>query len=139
MAFVLDASMTMSWCFADEGTPFTRSVLTQLRATYAEVPAVWSMEVANVLAMGERRRRITVEQSVAFQLMLGISDIRVEPLWHIGDVSVLLELCRKHRLTAYDAAYLEMARRKRLPLATFDKDLLRAAPLEGVALFGRPV
>lgn len=59
MPFVLDASMTMSWCFADESTPYTRSVLASLLDTYAEVPALWCFEIANVLAINERRRRIT--------------------------------------------------------------------------------
>ncbi len=138
MAFVLDASMTMSWCFDDESTPFTRSALATLLETYAEVPALWPIEVANVLAMGERKKRIDRDDSALFLRRLIRLDIRVQPELSVVEIEDLLTLTRRHGLTGYDAAYLELARRKRLPLATFDKDLLRAAPLEGVALLGRP-
>jgi predicted nucleic acid-binding protein len=59
--FVVDASMTLSWCFVDEVTPYSRAVLAALETTYAVVPALWPFEVANALALAERRKRITQE------------------------------------------------------------------------------
>ena len=64
--FVVDASMTLSWCFADEATPYSRGVLAALETTYAIVPALWPFEVANALGLAERRKRITQEGIVAF-------------------------------------------------------------------------
>jgi len=128
MPFVLDASMTMSWCFADESTPYSRSVLAALLDTYAEVPALWPFEVANVLAINERRRRISVTVSEEFLQTLSGLDIRIDKASPGVDGKALLPLVRSYGLTAYDAAYLELARRKGLPLATFDKELIRAAP-----------
>ena len=123
MPFVVDASMAMTWCFEDEATAYSRSVLETLRRSYAEVPALWRIEVKNVLLVNERRGRITTQGAREFLQML-------PPL----DDQVLFTLARRHGLTAYDAAYLELAKRRGLPLATLDKDLIRAAPLEGVAL-----
>jgi len=134
MPFVLDASMTMSWCFADERTPHSRRVLDLLLDTYAEVPALWSFEVANVLAVNEKRQRLTSTDSVEFLQTLSGLDIRIDRSFPVVDGRVLLPLVRSYRLTAYDAAYLELAKRKGLPLASFDKELIAAAPLAGVKL-----
>ena len=122
--FVLDASLAMSWCFADETTPYTQGVLAGLRTTYAVVPALWPFEITNVLAINERKRRITQEQSDAFLATLAALSIRVDPPIGAAD---LLVLTRKHGLTAYDASYLEVAIRTGLPIATLDKELLRAS------------
>lgn len=133
MPFVLDASMTVSWCFADESTPYTRSVLASLLDTYAEVPALWMFEVANVLAVNERRRRITQTIADEFLETLAGLDIRVDQAIPRMSPKALLPLVQLYGLTAYDAAYLELAKRKGLPLATFDQDLIAAASQEGVA------
>lgn len=138
MPLVIDASMTLSWCFADEMTPYTQSVLEALRGSYAEVPALWLIEIRNVLLMNERRGRVTVQGSKEFLNALSVLDIRFD----FGEPSLaddeVLALARRHRLTAYDAAYLELAKRKGLLLATFDKELIKAAPLEGVTLVPQP-
>jgi predicted nucleic acid-binding protein len=136
MPFVLDTSLTMSWCFADESTDLSRSVLESLSHTYAEVPALWLVEVANVLAINERKSRINTALSDEFLTSLSGLDIRVDQREPRVDGTDLLPLVRRYGLTAYDAAYLELAKRKGLPLATFDKDLIRVAPQEGVALVG---
>jgi predicted nucleic acid-binding protein len=138
MPFVLDASMTMSWCFADERTPYSRSVLQSLLNTYAEVPSLWIFEVANVLALSERKRRISALVSDEFIQVLSALDIRTDQVNPFAAGNELLLLVRRHGLTAYDAAYLELAKRKGLPLATFDKELIKAANQESVALLGRP-
>ena len=135
MPFVLDASVTMTWCFADESTPYSRSVLQLLLSTYAEVPPVWFFEVANVLAIGERKQRIAAALSDEFMNVLSGLDIRIEQPTPPG--TELLLLVTRYGLTAYDAAYLELAKRKGLALATFDSDLIKAASQENVALLGR--
>jgi predicted nucleic acid-binding protein len=136
MPFVLDASMTMSWCFADESNPYSRRVLDSLLDSYAEVPALWPFEIANVLAVNEKRRWLTKTASVEFLQTLSGLDIRIDRSFPMVDGKVLLPLVWRYGLTAYDAAYLELAKRKGLPLATFDKELIAAATLEGVALVG---
>ena len=138
MPFVLDASVTIAWCLTNESTPYTRSVLSRLVDTYAEVPALWNFEVANVLAICERRQRITSVVSENFLRTLDGLDIRVEQSSPVVDANVLLPLARRYGLTAYDAAYLELSKRKNLPLATLDKDLIAAAPHEGVTLLSQP-
>jgi predicted nucleic acid-binding protein len=135
MPFVLDASMTMSWCFADESTSYSHSVLQSLLNTYAEVPAVWVFEVVNVLATGERKQRIAAAVSDEFMKTLAGLDIRIEQ--HTPPGTDLLPLVRRYGLTAYDAAYLELAKRKGLALATFDSDLIKAASQESVKLLGQ--
>ena len=136
MPFVLDASMTMSWCFADESTPYSRQVLDSLLDSYAEVPALWPFEIANVLAVNEKRQRLTKAASVEFLQTLSGLDIRIDRSFPEVDGKVLLPLVWRYGLTAYDTAYLELAKRKGLPLATFDKELIAAASLEGVTLVG---
>jgi predicted nucleic acid-binding protein len=137
MPFVIDASITMSLCFADESAPYSRGVLQSLLDTYAEVPALWLFEVANVLAVGERRQRITAALSDEFLKALSGLDIRVEQRTLPVTSKDLLLLVRRYGLTAYDAAYLELAKRKDLPLATLDKELIMAASQESVALVGQ--
>ena len=134
MAFVLDASMAMSWCFQDEATVHNRGVLAALENTYAEVPPLWPYEIAKVLAIDERRQRITEAISSAFLQTLAGLDIRNDQVWQPIDGKALLPLVRRHGLTAYDAAYLELAKRSGLPPATLDAELIQAAPLEGVVL-----
>lgn len=126
--------MTMSWCFADESTPASQRVLDLLLDSYAEVPALWSFEVANVLAVNEKRQRLTKAASAEFLQKLSGLDIRIDRSFPAMDGKLLLPLVWRYGLTAYDAAYLELAIRKGLPLATFDKELIAAAPLEGVKL-----
>ena len=134
MPFVLDASMTMSWCFADESTANSRSVLSELLGTYAEVPARGSFEIANVLAINERKGRITEAVCEKFLETLAGLDIRIERAMPAADGKALLTLARKHSFSAYDASYLELAKRKGLSIATFDKELVQAARQEGIAL-----
>lgn len=137
MALVLDASTTLSWCFADEATPYSRYVLNLLRASYAEVPSLWLAEIQNVLIMNERRGRVTAQGTTDFLEVLSEMDIRFDSVAPSLGSEEALMIARRHRLTAYDATYLELAKRKGLALATFDKDLLRAAPLEGVEIVRR--
>jgi predicted nucleic acid-binding protein len=138
MAFVLDASMAMSWCFADESTSRSGIVLDALVDSHAEVPPLWPFEIANVLAVNEKKRRITESASFEFLQTLSRLDIRIDRSQPAINGNALLPLVRRHGLTAYDAAYLELAKRKGLALATFDKELIAAAKSEGIALVGQP-
>jgi predicted nucleic acid-binding protein len=132
--FVLDASVTMSWCFPDEATPYSRGVLASLEKTYAVVPALWPFEVANVLASAERRGRIAKEARNEFLAQLDELFIQIERRPALWLWQQILPLAQAHQLSGYDAAYLELAKREGLPFATLDDDLRRAALAEHIPL-----
>lgn len=131
---MVDASVTLSWCFANEATPYSRSVLDALGTTYAIVPALWPFEVANALALAERRKRISQEGIAAFLRTLRRLPIQIESREALWLWQAVLPLARQYRLTAYDAAYLDLAKRERLSLATLDHGLRQAARALGIAL-----
>jgi len=132
--FVLDTSVTMAWCFPDEETPETRDLFTRMRTSAAIVPAVWPLEVANVLLIGERRQRLTQAQVVQFIQLLQTLAITVDTGMATDALNPMVALGRNHDLSAYDAAYLELAMRWGLPLATQDARLRAAATRAGVPL-----
>ena len=132
MPIVIDASVTMAWCFDDEATPWTDAVLDRLREEEAFVPALWQLEVANVLVGAELRGRITEAQATRFLDLLMQLRIRVDQSF--TNVTALLAAGRRHRLTPYDAAYLLLAERIGAPLATLDGTLIAAARAAGVEL-----
>jgi predicted nucleic acid-binding protein len=134
MAFVLDASVTACWAFADEDHPDASLAFDRMRAEEGVVPGLWWFEVRNILIVNERRRRITESDTAAFLLSLSRLRIRVD---RVPDENGVLRLARAHRLSVYDAAYLELAQREGLPLATLDADLRKAAAGEGVAPVSR--
>jgi predicted nucleic acid-binding protein len=125
--FVLDASVAVAWCFEDESTPAAWALLDRLRAAPGHVPALWALEIGNILLGAEKRRRITQARTVEFLGILGDLDIRVDPELPGRAFRDVLPLARERRLTTYDATYLELAMRLGLPLATKDKALARAA------------
>jgi predicted nucleic acid-binding protein len=131
MAFVLDASITACWAFQDEDHPDARLAFHQMRSEEAVVPCLWWFEVRNTLVVNERRRRIAESGTAAFLLSLSRLRIRID---RAPDEGAVLRLARTHRLSVYDAAYLELAQREGLPLATLDADLKKAAAGEGVAI-----
>jgi predicted nucleic acid-binding protein len=131
MAFVLDASIAVCWAFQDEDHPDARLAFHQIRSQEAVVPCLWWFEVRNTLVANERRRRIAESDTAAF--LLGLSRLRIR-IDRSPDEGAVLRLARTHRLSVYDAAYLELAQRERLPLATLDADLRKAAVREGVAI-----
>jgi predicted nucleic acid-binding protein len=134
--FVLDCSIAMAWLFNDEATPKTGALLTRLTTETALVPAWWFIEITNVLAMAERKGRITSTQSDAFIADLGKLGIERDEEAPHRAFTYLLPLCRRHRLTSYDAIYLDLAIRRNLPLATLDDDLRKTAKKLGVRLLG---
>jgi predicted nucleic acid-binding protein len=134
--FVVDCSMAMAWLFHDEATPKTADLLNRLATETALVPAWWFIEITNVLAMAERNGRITPAQSDAFIADLGKLEIERDDEAPDRAFTYLLALCRAHRLTSYDAIYLDLALRRNLPLATLDEDLRKTAKKVGVHLLG---
>jgi predicted nucleic acid-binding protein len=134
MPFVVDASVTACWAFRDEDHPVADAALERLRADDAAAPALWWFEVRNILVVNERRRRLAEADSAAFLRDLARLPILLDRTPQEGEV---LRLARTHRLSAYDAAYLELARRTGVALATLDAALVRAARAEAVPLVGQ--
>jgi len=136
VTFVLDASVTLAWCFVDESSEMADRVLAQLEGEEAIAPAIWPLEVANGLRTAERRGRLDLADLVQVRELLTALPVEVEgvPLdAALGEVS---ELARQLDLTAYDASYLALAARRGLPLATADDRLRRACAQAGVELVG---
>lgn len=130
---VLDASVTLSWCFPAAQTPVALNVLERLKAgAQALVPAFWSVEILNSLLIGEKRGRISSEQTQEFLAALctlGPELDSASPEQVFGPVQAL---CRAHRMTPYDALYVELALRTQSPLATLDQSQRDAARTLGI-------
>jgi predicted nucleic acid-binding protein len=133
---ILDSSATLAWIYADEITHAIRQVFDLLRENGAWVPSLWRLEVANILEMGVRRARHDVAFRDATLADLALLPINLDPETDRQAWGATLRLAERHRLTLYDAAYLELAQRLRLPLATLDSDLRAAASDESVPLLG---
>ena len=134
LPFVLDASVTLAWCFEDEATPGTDGVLERLAEDAAIAPSLWELEVVNVLLLAERRGRITESQTARFVALLTQLPIHVDSAG--PDMEAVLATGRHHGLTAYDAAYLVLAEREGIPRATLDAKLGAAAQVAGVPVLG---
>lgn len=135
MSVVVDASATIALIYGELEDLVSTPLEKQIAREGAIVPQLWHLEVANVLLIGYRRRRHDL-QSVTTSLT-GLPMHMIEADLHTCTMAwgSILQLAAKHGLTAYDAAYLELAQRLRLPLATLDKELWAAAAAEGVSLF----
>lgn len=131
-SFVIDASVAMAWVFEDEATADTDVLLEQLRTASALVPSLWPFEVTNVLAVAERRGRISEAQAVQISRLLAALPIAVDQAPVVLDE--LTATARHHDLSSYDAAYLMLALHRGLPLATLDRRLREAAASAGVSL-----
>ena len=136
VAFVLDASIALAWCFADEATAESWEVLDRLDADDAVAPSLLSLEIANVLALAERRQRIDRSRVAEFIGLIESLAIEIDEETSTHALHAVLDLARDEALTAYDASYLELALRLGLPLATKDAALRRAAAALGVRLLG---
>lgn len=136
-AIVIDASIALTWCFREEATAATIEIRVQLERASAIVPRHWFLEIANALAMAERRLRVTPAQSSEFLDQLGVISPKVDHVSRDRVFSHVLPLARTHRLTVYDAAYLDLAVRRKAPLATLDDDLRTAAGELGVEILGK--
>jgi predicted nucleic acid-binding protein len=131
MAFVLDASISAVWALADESSPLADIAANRLKDENALVPSLWWYEVRNLLVVNERRQRMTAEDSAHYLELLSSFPIRVDP---VEDEQLVFRLAREYRLSFYDAAYLAVAERNRIPLATLDKALKAAAQDAGIRL-----
>jgi predicted nucleic acid-binding protein len=135
MAFIIDASAALPWRFADEATPWTEALLDRVEAgEEVLVPAHWPLEVVNSLLVAERKGRVTDAQVSEFLEDLAALPISVMPASAAARWPAILSVAKRHRLTAYDAAYLDLAQRTGLPLATLDGDLRKDTAKAGVAL-----
>lgn len=130
---VVDASVTLSWCFPDEQTPLSLQVLDRLRAgEQALVPSFWAVEVLNVLLLGERKGRIVPGQTTSFLDTLRALNPRIDNVTLGQIVGPVQIICRDHELTPYDALYVELALRSGSPLASLDAPQKSAATALGV-------
>lgn len=133
--FILDASVVLTWCFPDENSEFARKIALMFEhGDSAIAPSFWPHEVLNALLVGEKRKRISGQLVRTF-----LSDLATVPvaLVHFPAEAVfdrVNSLSRDHGLTAYEAAYLDLARIHGVPLATLDQDLVRACRKTGVEL-----
>jgi predicted nucleic acid-binding protein len=133
-AFVLDASVAMAWALPDEASAYSDLMLERLVAGKAWVPNLWPYELANGLLMAQKRSRITAAQRVAFVEQVLKLPIEVDHPSTRAVLETLALLAEQYGLTAYDAAYLDLALRKGTPLITQDKALMLAAERAGVEI-----
>jgi len=136
MSLVLDSSATLASVYPNETTPALMELFARVIENGAWVPALWPLEVANVLEMGVRRGRTDAAFRDTALGDLALLPIRTDPETGARAWSETLRIAEKHKLTLYDAAYLELAMRRGLPLATLDADLRAAAAAEGLTLLG---
>jgi predicted nucleic acid-binding protein len=132
--FVLDCSVTMTWCFKEEETRLSKIAKEGLINHKAYVPSIWSLEVNNVLCISIRSGKISEIQAKRFKYILNNLPIQVD--YKASDLrnDLILELSQKFKITCYDAAYLELCIREHLPIATLDSALAKAAKSAGVEL-----
>ncbi len=136
MSLVLDSSVTLAWVYAAETTGAISDVLARVIESGAWVPGLWRLEIGNVLEMGVRKGRTDAAFRDAALADLALLPISVDPETDRHAWGATVKLAARHRLTLYDAAYLELARRRSLPLATLDAELRVAAAAEDIILIG---
>lgn len=139
-AFVLDASVTLSWLLSDAGQKdrvYAAKVLEAMKSPdcHVAVPVTWSLEIANVIARAEAKRLLSEAQSEAFLEMLSCTRVRMDDATGPRALGETLHLARRYRLSSYDASYLDLALRSGLPIATLDAGLAKAAHKAGVQRF----
>jgi predicted nucleic acid-binding protein len=132
---VLDASVALAWCFPDEASEYADAVLVALEGEEAVVPAIWAIEVANALLVGERRKRIRETDILRFSELLRGLAIREDSRPFADALNGILPLARAYDLSAYDAAYLDVSIRHGAPIATLDIALQKAANAKGIKHF----
>lgn len=132
---VLDCSVTLAWILEEgEITKKAESVLFMLEKKQAKVPTIWPLEVANVLCLSERQKKLTALEVAEFKEFLSALPISIDSETSLKAMGSIYALAKSENLTIYDAAYLEIAIRENYPLATFDQALKNAAKRNGVEL-----
>lgn len=134
-ALALDASVAMTWCYPDEHSDYAYAVLEALEHAVIIVPAHWTLEVSNAVLSGERKGRLSPSDVTRFFSLLERLSVIVDSEIATKSFTDILSLARTYRLTSYDAAYLELAMREGLVLATLDGALRAAAESAGVRVF----
>lgn len=133
--FILDASVVLTWCFPDEHSALAQRVAQMFKdGDSAIAPSFWPHEVLNALLVREKRKRISRDLIGTFLIDLATLPVVLEGLPADAVFDQIQSLSREHGLTPYDAAYLDLAKTTRLPLATLDEDLIRACGKAGVRL-----
>jgi len=132
--FVIDNSVVMSWCFKDEANDYADAVLEKLTTARALVPAIWPLEVVNVLLVAERKERLKQADSFRILTLLLQLPIEAEQEWPQRAMPDLLALGRNLALSSYDLSYLDLAMRRGCPLASLDQKLVSAAKDSGVSV-----
>ena len=132
----VDASTALAWCFPDEASEYADGVLVALEGHTVLVPAVWSLELADAVLVGERGKRLNQSEIQTFTNLLENLPVVQDAQSVSESVHAVLPLARAHGLSAYDAAYLELSIRHSAPLATSDGKLQKAANQMGIRLFG---
>jgi len=136
MSLVLDSSVALAWVYADETTDAILGLFDDIRIHGAWVPGLWRWEIANVLQLNVRRGRHSGDFRDAALSSLALLPVKVDAEADRQAWNNTLHLAERHRLTVYDAAYLEIASRRKIPLATLDGQLRAAAAGKGVQLLG---
>jgi predicted nucleic acid-binding protein len=131
---IVDASIALAWCLGDEGDDLAERVLDSVAAEGAAAPSHWVVEVANGLLSAERRGRLDPDATERARRLLNDLDVEIVPVELSTATGSVLDLARRHGLTAYDAAYLGLAWFRAVPLATLDDDLAKACLAEAVEL-----
>jgi predicted nucleic acid-binding protein len=137
--FVVDASVVLAWCFADQATEDADRVLDRLQLEEAVTPAIWPLEVANGLRTAERRGRIHPGELPRIRELLGALPVRIEAVELETALGEVLEVARSLDPTAYDAAYLSLASRRNLALTTIDGRLRQAGERAGIEFMVQPL
>ncbi|MBI4031643.1 MAG: type II toxin-antitoxin system VapC family toxin [Proteobacteria bacterium] len=135
---VIDASVTLAWCFPDEKSAYADKVLEELEGQVALVPSVWALEIANGLLVGERRKRISQVEILRFMDLLEAFPVQEVSLPVSAHIAGVLPLGREYGLSAYDASYLDAAIRNGAELATADDALEKAARKAGIPIMCAP-
>jgi predicted nucleic acid-binding protein len=136
MSLVLDSSVALAWIYANETTDTVLQLFDTVRVHGAWVPGLWRWEIANVLQSNVRRKRHSADFRDQALSSLAMLPVKVDPEADRQAWSGAVELAERHGLTVYDAAYLEIALRRRIPLATLDRQLIAAAAEDSIQLLG---
>jgi predicted nucleic acid-binding protein len=135
-SFVVDSSVALAWCFEDEHTKPVMDLLDRVVEAGAFAPSLWPLEAFNGLLMAERRRRVDARRRQRLGGFIRALPVILDTETADQAWTATLRLAERHRLTIYDAAYLELAQRRKLPLATLDEDLIKAAKASGTSVLG---
>jgi predicted nucleic acid-binding protein len=132
---VLDASVALAWCFPDETSDYADEVLVALKSEIVKVPTIWAIEITNAIVIGERSKRIMPVDVLRFEQLIGALTVVESSQTVKENVANVLPLAREFKLTAYDAAYLDLSARLGAPLATLDNGLQKACRAAAIKLF----